>query len=79
MTDVPPAAKSSLSNVLGINKNKARPTPLPNLMNEEQLHDESIKTPSRRSQLRDDLSATRAKLVEVTMRSPALRPTPQTR
>jgi septal ring factor EnvC (AmiA/AmiB activator) len=67
MTDVPPAAKSTLSNVLGINKNKARPTPMPNLMNEEQLHEESIRYAiAATNQLRDDLSTTRAKLVEVT-------------
>ena len=63
MTDVPP--KTTLSNVLGL---KSKPKPgFPLVMNPDQQLDESISYAiAATNQLRDELSATKAKLVEVT-------------
>jgi ABC-type transporter Mla subunit MlaD len=64
MTDVPPN-KTTLSNVLGL-KSKPKPT-FPVVMDESQQLDESIKYAiAATNQLRDELSATKAKLVETT-------------
>jgi hypothetical protein len=63
MTDVPP--KATLSNVLGL-KGKPKAT-FPLVMNPDQQLDESISYAiAATNQLRDELSATKAKLVEVT-------------
>jgi hypothetical protein len=62
MTDVPP---KTLGNVLGL-KGKPKPT-FPVVMDESQQLDESIKYAiAATNQLRDELSATKAKLVETT-------------
>ena len=63
MTDVPP--KTTLSNVLGL---KSKPKPgFPLVMNPDQQLDESISYAiAATNQLRDELSTTKAKLVEVT-------------